>query len=68
LLELILVDHPRVVLVIGAKDILPSCDILPHTWELVEVSPSLFSQPNIETIDLTVTRFYGVHVLLDSAC
>lgn len=38
--ELVLVDEARVVPVVGAEDVLPVRDVLPHAGELVEVHPA----------------------------
>lgn len=40
LLKLVLVDEARVVSVVGAEDVLPVRDVLPHTRKLIEVHPS----------------------------
>lgn len=40
LLKLVLVDEARVVSVVGAEDVLPVRDVLPHSGKLVEVHPS----------------------------
>jgi hypothetical protein len=68
LLELVLADHPGVVPVIGAEDILPGCDALPTPRNSLKFSPALCSWSNTAMTDLTVTGLNGVCVLLESAC
>lgn len=41
MLELVLVDHARVVPVVRAEDVLPVRDVLPDTSELTEVHAGL---------------------------
>lgn len=51
--ELVLVNHPKVVLVIRVEDVLLVCDVLTDASELHEVHARLVLS-NTDTMDLTV--------------